>query len=128
MIVLDSGAFVHAFGTGLPGLRRRLAGLTSTHVPELFDAEVMNVARHRHLAERFDDRVVAALIQRLRTAPFTRHPLRPMLDDMWRLHDNLAMYDAAYVALAARLGLPLITTDGKLARTPRLPCTVEVFP
>jgi predicted nucleic acid-binding protein len=50
-----------------------------------------------------------------------------MLDGMWALHDNLTMYDAAYVALAARFGMPLVTADGKLAAAPRLPCDVELY-
>jgi predicted nucleic acid-binding protein len=108
-------------------VQRRLAVLGTAHVPDLFDSEVMNVVRHRHLAGRFDDGAVAEIIAHLRAGQFSRHPVRALLDDMWTLHDDLTMYDAAYVALAARLGLPLVTVDQKLAMTPQLPCKVEVY-
>jgi len=35
-------------------------------------------------------------------------------------------YDALYVALAARLGFPLLTADARLAHAPGLPCAVEL--
>lgn len=126
--VVDASAYIAFRGEHCPGpLRRRLAVLLTAHVPDVFDAEVMNVVRHRHLAGRFDQAAVTSVISHLRDGQFSRHPIRPMLDDMWRLHDNLSMYDAAYVALACRLGLPLLTVDHKIAATPRLPCEVEVY-
>jgi len=36
---------------------------------------------------------------------------------MFQLRHNLTAYDAAYVALAEALGLPLVTTDVRLARS-----------
>ena len=126
--VLDSGAYMVFRSWGCPdGLRRRLASLSTAHVPDLFDSEVMNVTRHRHLAARFDHDAAAEIVSHLRAGQFTRHPVRTMLEDMWSLHDNLSMYDAAYVALATRLDLPLVTVDRNLAVTPRLPCKVEVY-
>lgn len=126
--VLGAGAYIVFRSQDCPPeLRRRLAGLSTAHVPDLFDSEVMNVTRHSHLAGRLDGSAVTEIIAHLRAGQFSRHPVRAMLDDMWRLHDNLAMYDAAYVALAARLDLPLVTTDQNLAATPRLPCEVEVY-
>jgi predicted nucleic acid-binding protein len=126
--VLDSSAYIVFRSQSCPqGLRQRLAALTTAHVPDVFDTEVMNVARHRHLAGRFDNAAVAEILSHLRAGRFNRHPVRTMLDDMWTLHDNLTMYDAAYVALAARLRLPLVTADRKLATAPLLPCQVEAF-
>jgi predicted nucleic acid-binding protein len=126
--VIDACAYVVFRSRRCPiELRHRLAGLSTAHVPDLFDSEVMNVTRHRFLAERFDESAVTEIIAHLRTGQFSRHPVRAMLDEMWRLRDNLAMYDAAYVALAARLDLPLVTVDQKLARAPGLPCEVEVY-
>jgi predicted nucleic acid-binding protein len=127
-IVLDSYAFIMFRSEACPpGLRARLAPLSAAHVPDVFDSEVMNVARHRHLAGRFDHRAVTAIIADLRTGQLNRHAVRTLLDEMWNLHDNLSMYHAAYVALAWRLGLLLVTTDHRLAATPRLPCRVEVY-
>jgi len=126
--VLDAGAYLVFRSSACPrDLRRRLAALPTAHVPDLFDSEVMNVTRHRHLAGRFDQRVVTEIISHLRVGQFSRHPVRAMLDDMWSLHDNLSMYDAAYVALAARLDFPLVTVDQKLGATPGLPCVVEIY-
>jgi predicted nucleic acid-binding protein len=51
----------------------------------------------------------------------------PLLPDMWRLQHNVTGYDAAYVALAARLELPLTTADRRLAQAPNLPCAIEAF-
>ncbi|MEO7374697.1 MAG: type II toxin-antitoxin system VapC family toxin [Terrimesophilobacter sp.] len=50
-----------------------------------------------------------------------------LADAVWRHGHNLSSYDAAYVALAERLGAPLITGDARLARAPGIGCTVEVF-
>jgi predicted nucleic acid-binding protein len=40
---------------------------------------------------------------------------------------NFSYYDALYVALAARLGVPLLTADKRIASVPGLPCAVEVI-
>jgi predicted nucleic acid-binding protein len=126
--VLDAGAYVVFWSDVCPTeLRDRLGGLDTAHVPDLFDSEVMNVARHRHLAGRFDHARVADIVDHLRVGEFTRHPVRAMLHEMWSLHDNLTMYDAAYVVLAARLRLPLLTVDHRLTSAPGLPCDVELF-
>jgi predicted nucleic acid-binding protein len=126
--VLDAGAYIVFRSQGCPPeLRRRVAGLSTAHVPDLFDSEVMNVTRHRHVAGRLDETAVSEIVSHLRTGQFSRHPVRGMLDEMWRLHDSLTMYDAAYVALAARLDVPLLTVDQKLAAAPGLTCAVEVF-
>ncbi len=42
------------------------------------------------------------------------------------MRERVSAYDAAYLALAAVLDAPLVTTDRKLASLPGLPCAVEV--
>ena len=50
-----------------------------------------------------------------------------MAEVAWTLRNNVTYYDALYVALAARLGYPLLTADARLARAPGLPCAVELI-
>jgi predicted nucleic acid-binding protein len=42
----------------------------------------------------------------------------------WELGQNLSIYDASYVALAETTGLPLITLDKRLAKTPGTKCRI----
>jgi predicted nucleic acid-binding protein len=42
---------------------------------------------------------------------------------IWALHPNVTAYDAAYVALAEHLGLPLLTVDRRLAGADGPTCT-----
>lgn len=41
-------------------------------------------------------------------------PMMPLIDDVWRLRDNITAYDAMYAALARSLGVPLLTLDARL--------------
>ena len=45
----------------------------------------------------------------------------------WELRDNVTPYDAAYVALAEALGVPLLTADARLANAPGIRCEVELL-
>ena len=55
-----------------------------------------------------------------------RHNTRPLWPRAWQLRTNLTAYDALYVALAEQLNLPLLSSDGRLARAPGLRCQVRV--
>ena len=57
----------------------------------------------------------------------TRHPHVPLLGPIWALRGSIGAYDAVYVALAAALRAPLLTTDRKLAAAPDLLIVVEVL-
>ena len=47
---------------------------------------------------------------------------------VWALHPTVTAYDAAYVALAELLGVPLVTLDRRLARTSGPSCTFVLPP
>lgn len=87
------------------------------HAPHLIDVEVAQALRRLLLArqitlgraqEAFEDFVLLAI---------ERHTHRPLLGRIWALKASLSAYDATYVALAEALASPLLTCDGKLART-----------
>lgn len=46
---------------------------------------------------------------------------------MWQLRNGISGYDAAYVALAEARGIPLVTSDGRLARAATSYCRVELI-
>ncbi|MFA5708673.1 MULTISPECIES: type II toxin-antitoxin system VapC family toxin [Mycolicibacterium] len=58
--------------------------------------------------------------------PVSLWPYELLAETAWPLRRNLTAYDAAYVALAELLTLPLVTLDRRIARAPNLPCSCEV--
>jgi predicted nucleic acid-binding protein len=45
---------------------------------------------------------------------------------IWELRDNLTPYDAAYVALAEALEVPLVTADQRLAQASGIDCELKL--
>jgi predicted nucleic acid-binding protein len=52
---------------------------------------------------------------------------QPLLDRIWQLRDSMTAYDGAYVALAEVLNAPLLTCDGRLARSHGHRATIELL-
>ena len=63
----------------------------------------------------------------LRDLPIQRFEHTSFLVRCWDLRDNLTIYDAAYVALAEALHVPLLTGDRRLARSTGPRCAIEVI-
>lgn len=128
MVVTDSGAWVRAlFDEGPEGpVRARLRREAYVDAPALIDLEFLSAARGL-LARRLVSRVAAEeSIEIFLAAPIDRHSHGPLVRRAWELRANLTPYDASYVALAEMLGTTLLTVDGKLARAPRIRCSVEL--
>lgn len=127
--VIDCSALVDTLiredATG-DAARERVRG-TRLHAPHLIDAEVGQVLRRKVRGGQIPKPFAPGRLRAARVAVAQRYPHTPLLDAAWQLHENVSFYDALYVALAARLRLPLVTTDGKLTDTPvELPCRVEL--
>jgi predicted nucleic acid-binding protein len=127
--VTDASALVIAVASGESRarlLRGRLRA-EALAAPHLVDLEVTNALRrhvHRgHLSLAGAERAMG----RLQRLPIVRHSHALLLARCWELRNNLTTYDAAYVALAEALGVPLLTADARLARAPGLRCEVELF-
>ncbi len=119
MLVVDASV-VFDFLTD-PGERgtwaaARLSGAARLHAPHLLDLEVLAALRNSVFRGEMSRRHAAAAVDDLVELPIKRYPPAPLVERIWQLRDRLTPYDAVYVALAEALALPLVTTDGRLAR------------
>lgn len=126
MIVLDASALVHRI-LGTPEYANFLRGpLTDPDwaVPEHFLLEAASGIRGSWLGRDIDDREFSDMLDVLATLPLDVWPTRPLLPRIRELAHNATTYDAAYLALAEELGVPLVTTDGKLGSVPGVACRI----
>ena len=104
----------------------RLRGAATWHGPHILPAEVLSAVRGLLLGGHITAAVAAGAQHRLHLMRFRLHPFGPFHERVWDLRANATSYDAWYVALAERLGTPLVTTDAKMAGIPGIRCEVEV--
>ena len=130
MIVVDASALAAALtvsGDSAAALRRRL-GEEDIHVPHLLDVEVASAIRRLSAAQELDARAGDAAVERLRRWPLNRHSHVPLLARVHALRAALTSYDATYIALAEALAAPLVTCDGRLARSRSHRASIEHHP
>jgi predicted nucleic acid-binding protein len=110
-----------------PTLRRRvLSGYPAA--PEILDLEVLNTLRKQLRSGALPPALADQLAGRLRVFPVERSPHRPLIHRVWELRHAITGYDAAYVALAEKLRVPLVTTDAKLAGSNGHKAEIELYP
>lgn len=129
-LVCDASAIVTVLldsGDAGSWLARRLAG-AELCAPELLPFECANVIRRHELGERISSDQAAQAHADLIDLPMDLFPYEVVAQRVWQLRKNLTSYDAAYVALAEALDVPLITLDRRLSEAPGITCRVEVPP
>jgi predicted nucleic acid-binding protein len=105
---------------------RLFADGETLHAPHLLDLEVAHVVRRYFLAGELSAERGRAALTDLADLPISRYPHDLFLARIWELRQNVAAYDAAYVALAEALAAPLLTRDGRLATSSGHEATVEL--
>jgi predicted nucleic acid-binding protein len=130
VIVLDTSAAVEWLLQTQPGKRieeRIYSRNESLHSPHLLDLEVAQTLRR--LVRDADVSLSRGdqALQDLLDLRVTRYPHYVLLPRIWQLRQNVTAYDAAYVALAEKLGAPLITHDGRLSSASGHFARVELF-
>jgi predicted nucleic acid-binding protein len=106
--------------------RSRLRG-EAVAAPDLVDLEVTSVLRGRLAGGHISPRRAELALTDLVALPLTRSPSLPLIPRCWELRDNLTVYDAAYVALAEALTVPLLTADARVAKATGPRCPIEVL-
>jgi predicted nucleic acid-binding protein len=96
-------------------------------VPELVDLEVLSVLRRQLAAGLMVERRAHLALADLADLPLQRASHLTLLARCWELRANLTVYDAAYVALAERLEVTLLTADRRIATASGSRCPIEVL-
>ncbi|MGH4019301.1 MAG: type II toxin-antitoxin system VapC family toxin [Pseudonocardiaceae bacterium] len=89
------------------------------HAPAMLRLEAMNALLTGVRQQRWDGQAADAASSLVASLPVTLHDDEQDRHRAWELarrYDNYPIYDMRYVALAERLGEPLVTVDDKLHR------------
>lgn len=110
-------------------MKHDLSALESTqlHAPTLIDYELASAAARLDRAKAAKGSGADLLIEASRLG-ISRHDADLLMYSMWLIRHRVSLYDAAYVALAQILGLPLLTSDRRLAATAAGLCGVIEAP
>lgn len=129
MLVVDASVVAVALvddGADGDAARARLRG-EHLAAPALLDLEVASVWRGRVRGGHLEPARARSALDDLQALAIERVGHAALLERCWELGDNLTVYDAAYVALAEALDVPLVTADRRLAGAPGLGCVIEVL-
>ncbi|UDY23378.1 type II toxin-antitoxin system VapC family toxin [Nocardioides sp. Kera G14] len=129
MLVLDNSALIALLvgSQATSGAVARRLSADRVVAPELIDAEALSALRGLRRGRQITAAQAEAAITGLRTLPIERVPHRDLITAAWHLRDRLSAYDALYVALAGRIGVPLLTGDRRLRDGAGDACEVELI-
>jgi predicted nucleic acid-binding protein len=115
VIVIDASAMVEALVGRDVDVELLDALVGEVAAPHLLDVEVLSVLRGLALGGKLEPGVAETARRDHFAFTVTRYQTGPLADRIWRLRHRYTTYDAAYLALAEGLAVPLYTCDAKLA-------------
>jgi predicted nucleic acid-binding protein len=88
--------------------------------PDSINPEVLQAIRGLERSGKIGSDRAEEMLANLLLMSVARIPTFGLMFGAWALRHNLTAYDACYIALARRLGAPLITADHRIAGAPHL--------
>jgi predicted nucleic acid-binding protein len=127
LIVVDASVIVDLLlrRPGIESLVARLFRDPAWNAPHLIDLEIGHVLRRWVLMRKVSASRAEVALDIMQDLPIHRWPHQILMSRIWRLRENLTVYDAAYVALAEALGCALVTRDRRLASVRGVKTAVE---
>jgi predicted nucleic acid-binding protein len=128
LLVVDASAVVATLVERSPrgeAAATRMAG-AALAAPDLIGYEVLNVLRRRRAAGQLSAGEALRAVNLWSALAVDLWRLEALSGRVWELAGAMSSYDAAYVALAERLGAPLLTADRRLANAPGIGADVIV--
>ncbi|ASR34475.1 ribonuclease [Prauserella marina] len=121
LVVVDASVLVDLLaGTDYAAPAKERLVNTVLHAPAHMDAEVFSAIGRLQRAGKLTTADVDAALSALATIPVKRHPVAELTVGAWTRRADLRLTDALYIELAARLRVPVLTTDHRLARASSL--------
>jgi predicted nucleic acid-binding protein len=129
-VVCDASAVVAVLLDSGSGGRWATAQLAEAELfaPSLLPYECTNVIRRAELSGAISADQAAQAHADLLDLAVDLWPYDVLATRAFQLRANLSSYDAAYVALAEILAVPLVTLDQRIPRAPGITCSVSVPP
>ncbi len=131
MIVVDASVLIDALlddGPSGSAARAVLADDPVWAAPACLPIEVLSVTRRRLLRGQISPERANDAVEVLAALEIDWIDPRAVTFRIWELRDNVAAFDAAYVAGAEALGVELVTGDRRLAAAPGIRCRLRVMP
>jgi predicted nucleic acid-binding protein len=120
LIVIDASAAIELILRTELGEKVELRALTPEerlYAPHLLDLEVAQVLRRLTQLKEITAARAQEALDDYAGLLVERAAHRELLGRVWQLRNSMTAYDGAYIALAEALAAPLLTCDGKLARS-----------
>ena len=129
MIVVDASFLIHVFLDSAidPTYLEILEARGDLIAPHLIDLEFLNAIRKQLRLKLITEKRAAQALIDLNELELERKPTHTLNNVIWSLRYNFTPYDAAYVALAGELAIPLLTRDLKLATAIKAHTKVELI-
>lgn len=130
LAVVDASVLVAFYSFSDPRrheVTERLAAGDALYAPAHLDVEVLSALRGLARKDAALEQSVPEALVHLAGFPVRRMTLASLLERTWELRHNVTAYDAAYVALAERLGAVLITCDQPLSDATGPRCRFDVI-
>ena len=120
MIVVDASALIDwvlRTPAGLAVEEHLLRHAGTLEAPSFVAVECANGLRRLEARSVLDTARADLSFEAISRLPMTLHDTARFMPRVWALRHSLTSYDAAYVALAETLEVPLLTCDARLARS-----------
>lgn len=126
MIVVDTSAMVELLigeDERAEKVREAVTG-EALAAPHAIDLEFTSVLRGMTLGRKLSKDRAEAALSTLEQLDLRRYDHTWYLPRIWELRANMWPYDAAFIALAEALGIPLLTADKKFDGVPKTGCAI----